>query len=343
VTFTDFGDECGYRAVIVTNRCNRVVAIALLCSVVCVATLGGTASAAPKSGSWSKAQAIEARDRSSLSVVSCPSTTLCAAVDNNGDVHFWKNGAWLAPQYLNAGGSLSSISCTSTAFCMAMSVGGEAMAYNGRSWNSAGSAGPQETYEISCRSVTFCAAVGANGLPGKPSWLAVYNGHSWSSQKTISTGKMNDRVLDVSCATTSYCVAVNWNGKILTYDGSRWATLSKVGPSGLISVSCVSASFCLAISDKGSSLVIHGDTWTDVTKIPSLAGAFAYSVSCASTKECVAIGLNGQGAAWRDGSWSDAQTVFVGTFFSGVSVSCVANQQCMAIDSKDKSSLYRWS
>jgi hypothetical protein len=89
--------------------------------------------------------------------------------------------------------------------------------------------------------------------------------------------------------------------------------------------------------------VIHGDTWTDVTKIPSLAGAFAYSVSCASTKECVAIGLNGQGAAWRDGSWSDAQTVFVGTFFSGVSVSCVANQQCMAIDSKDKSSLYRWS
>jgi hypothetical protein len=80
-----------------------------------------------------------------------------------------------------------------------------------------------------------------------------------------------------------------------------------------------------------------------LTNIPSLDAAFAYSVSCASTKECVAIGLNGHGAEWRDGSWSQAHTVFVGTFFSGVSVSCVVHQQCMAIDSKDKSSLYRWS
>jgi hypothetical protein len=321
----------------------RVIVIALVCAVACATFPGGIASAASKAGRWSKPQTIEARNRSSLSLVSCPATTFCAAVDNNGDVHFWRDGRWLTPQHLNAGGSLSSISCPTTTFCMAISVGGEAMAYNGRSWAPAGSAGPQETYQISCRSTTFCVATGANGIPGKPSWLAVYDGHSWSSQKSISTGKMSDRVLDVSCATTSYCVAVNWNGKVLTYDGSRWATLSKVGPSGLISVSCVSASFCLALSDRGSSIVIHGDTWTDATKIPSLVAAFAYSVSCASTKECVAIGLDGHSATWHTGSWSKAHTVFAGTFFSGVSVSCVAGQQCMAIDSKDESSLYRWS
>jgi len=327
----------------VANYCIRLSVITIVLLTACVMTLGEVASAAPTTGTWSKAQTVEVRDRSSLSAVSCPSTTFCAAVDNNGDVHFWKNGAWLASQHLNAGGSLSSISCPTTTFCVAISVGGEAMAFNGRTWNSVGSAGPQEGYQISCPTMTFCVATGANGIPGKPSWLAVYNGHSWSSQKTVSTGEMSDRVLDVSCATTSYCVAVNWNGKILTYDGSQWTTLSKVGPSGLISVSCVSASFCLAVSDKGRSIVIHGDTWADLTNIPSLDAAFAYSVSCASTKECVAIGLNGHGAAWRDGSWSQAHTVFVGTFLSGVSVSCVVHQQCMAIDSKDKSSLYRWS
>jgi hypothetical protein len=343
VTFACFVGESGYRAVIVTNHWIRVIAIALLCSVACVATLEGLALAAPKTGTWAKAQTIEARDRSTLSVVSCPSIAFCAAVDNNGDVHFWRNGAWLAPQHLNAGGSLSSISCPTTTFCMAISVGGEAMAYNGRTWTSAGSAGPQERYQISCRSAAFCVATGANGLPGKPSVLAVYDGHSWSSQKTVSTGKMNDRVLDVSCAAASYCVAVNWNGKILRYDGSRWTTLSKVGPSGLISVSCVSASFCVAVSDTGSSISIHGDTWTGPTKIPSLTAAFAYSVSCASTTECVAIGLSGRAAAWHDGSWSTAHAVFVGTFFSATSVSCVADHQCMAIDSKDRSSLYRWS
>jgi hypothetical protein len=258
-------------------------------------------------------------------------------------VHLLKNGVWQAPQHLSAGGSLSSISCVTTTSCMAISVGGEAMLFNGRTWTSAGSVGPAEGgYQISCRSPTFCAASGANGLPGKPSWLAVYNGHTWTSQKTLSTGKMSDRVLDVSCATVSYCVAVNWNGKILTYDGTRWTTLSRAGPSGLISVSCVSASFCLAVSDTGSSLVVRGDAWSHLTKISSLAGAFAYSLSCASTKECVAIGLNGQAATWHDGSWSKAQTVFAGTYVAGVSVSCVATQ-CLAINSKDKSSLYRWS
>jgi hypothetical protein len=320
----------------VTNYCIRVIAVTLLCSVAFIAPLG----AAPKAGAWSEAHSIEVRDRSALSGVSCPSVTFCAAVDNNGDVHFWKKGKWLAPQHLNAGGSLSSISCTTATFCVA--IGGVAMAYNGRTWHAVGSLGSDDVYQISCPSATFCAATGANGSPGKPSTLAIYNGHTWSSQKTVSTGKLSDRVLDVSCATTSYCVAVNWNGKILTYDGTRWATLSKAGPSGLISVSCVSASFCLAISDTGSSLVVRGDTWSHLTKIPSLAVAFAYSVSCASTKECVAIGLNGQAATWRDGSWSKGQTVFAGTYVAGVSVSCVATQ-CMAIDSKDKSSRYSWS
>jgi hypothetical protein len=317
----------------------RVFAVTLVCSIACAISLGGVAPAAPKAGMWSKAQSIEVRDRSSLSVVSCPSTTFCVAVDNNGDVHYWKDGRWSAPEHLNAGGSLSSISCPTRIFCVA--IGGEAMAYNGRTWRPVGSLGSQDAYQISCPTTTFCAATGANGLPGKPSSLAVFNGHTWSSRNTVSTGKVSDRVLDVSCSSATYCVAVNLNGKILTYDGSRWATLPKVGPAGLISVSCVSASFCLALSDKGSSIVVHGDTWTDEADIPSLATAFAYSVSCSTAKECLAIGLNGRSATWRDGSWSTAHAVFVGPYVSGVSVSC-ATTQCMAINAKDKSSLYRW-
>jgi hypothetical protein len=34
--------------------------------------------------------------------------------------------------------------------------------------------------------------------------------------------------------------------------------------------------------------------------------------------------------------------VFAGTFVAGVSVSCAATE-CLAVDSKDKSSLFRWS
>lgn len=340
MTFGAIRGGNGYRAVIVTNYRIRVIAVPLLCLVTFTAALGALASAAPKSGTWSKVQSVEMRDRSALSVVSCPSVAFCAAVDNQGDVHFWRSGAWQAPQHLNAGGSLTSISCTTPTFCVA--VGGEAMAYNGRTWHTLGSPGSSDAYQVSCTSRKFCAATGANGLPGKPSSLAVFDGHSWSSQRTVSTGKISDRVLDVSCATTSYCVAVNWNGKILIYNGTRWVTLSPAGPPGLISVSCVSPTFCLAVSDTGSSLVIHGDTWSRLTKISSLGAAVAYSVSCASTKECIAIGLSGQAATWHDGSWSKAHTVFAGSYGASVSVSCVATQ-CMAIDSKDKSSLFRWS
>ena len=318
----------------------RVLAASLACSSAGVITLGVPATAAPKSGAWSKTQSIEVRDRSSISVVSCASATLCAAVDNGGDVHFWKNGTWSAPEHLNAGGSLSSISCPTTTFCVA--TGGEAVAYNGRTWHEVGSLSSRDIYQISCPTTTFCAATGASGLPGKPSSLAVFNGHTWSVQNTVSTGKVSDRVLDVSCASATYCVAVNWNGKILMYDGSRWATLTKVGPPGLISVSCVSESFCLALSDKGRSIVVHDDTWSDERNIPSLAAAFAYSVSCSTARECLAIGLDGRSAAWLDGAWLKARTVFAGGFVSGVNVSCTPTQ-CMAINAKDKSSLFRWS
>ena len=333
------GKDIDYRAVIVATYFTRVVAIALLCSISCAATLG--AASAPKMGAWSKTQLIDPGVRSSVSVVSCATTTFCAAVDTNGDVHVWRSGTWLAPQHLNAGGSLSSISCPTTTFCVA--IGSEAMAYNGRTWRAIGSPGPRDSYQISCVTSTFCVATGVSGLPGKPSVLAVFNGHSWSSQRTVSTGKLSDRVLDVSCASVTYCVAVNLNGKILTYDGSRWTTLPKAGPAGLISVSCATVSFCLAISDQGSSIVIHGHTWAAERDIGSLSAAFAFSVSCATTKECFALGLNGHSATWRDGDWSKARTVFADGFFSGVSVSCVAQQQCLAVDSKDQSSLYRRS
>jgi len=77
---------------------------------------------------------------------------------------------------------------STTTFCVAISSEVEAMAFNGRTWNSVGSADPKRgTKFVSHHDVLRRNRREWN--PGKPSWLAVYNGHSWSSQKNVSTAR----------------------------------------------------------------------------------------------------------------------------------------------------------
>jgi hypothetical protein len=321
---------------------HRWIAVTLGCTASLLGVGGGITWATSHDAAWSKPQAITSPAASSVYGVSCGSATFCAAVDSSGGAHVWRDGTWLPTHRLDAGGTLSSISCPRTTFCVAVS-GDEAVIYNGRAWLAATTIGPQATYQVSCATSTFCVAAGASDRAGKPSILAVFNGHSWSTTRTKSTGKPSDRILGVSCATASYCVAVNFNGKILTFNGTRWTTLPKVGPAGLISVSCPAATFCLAVTDTGKTVAVHIDGWTTLRAASGMKDAVVYSLSCASTEECVALGLNGEAALWRHDSWSSPQTVFSGGVRSVVDVSCVRGGPCMAVSSKNKSSIFRWS
>lgn len=63
----------------------------------------------------------------------------------------------------------------------------------------------------------------------------------------------------VSCPSASFCVAVDWGGRALTYDGSSWSVPLTIDPGhALSSVSCPSELFCAAVDYRGNVLTYRG-------------------------------------------------------------------------------------
>jgi hypothetical protein len=298
-----------------------------------VLALTSSASAAPSSKGWSEAVQIGSKDASSGQVsysVSCPTSTFCVSVNGDGQVLYDRSGVWSSPNPLMLGGSIDSVSCSSINFCVAV-ASGRAAAYGGESWKSTPRMGPAEDdYQVSCPTSTFCAAVGANGVPGKPSALVTFNGRSWTDYKTAASSSSNDRLLSVSCVTAGFCIATNVDGQILAFNGSQWIANRSSGTKGLISVSCASSRFCMAVTISGESTTFDGKDWTRATPIPSFANGLAYAVSCASPSECSVIGLSGSVTTWKLGRWSTPQRVF-SRESAGVAISCSKGDNCVAV------------
>jgi hypothetical protein len=84
----------------------------------------------------------------------------------------------------------------------------------------------------------------------------------WSAPMTV-----DDRapLTGVSCTSSSFCVAVDDAGYVLSYDGRSWsvpAPLSPVEPHdgrwGFNSVDCASTSFCVAVGNSvGSGIWVY--------------------------------------------------------------------------------------
>ena len=294
--------------------------------VVIVLALGAIStnlsSAASSVNKWSHPVSIGSTTTSASQVgysVSCASVSFCVAVNGNGQVSYRHGENWTAPASLSVGG-------------------GNATVYNGHSWSKARKISPAGyTFKISCPTSTFCAAVGASGTPGMPSAIVTFNGHSWRSYKTSTTGATNDRLLGVSCSSSRFCVATNFDGQILTFDGTKWTANRTTGPTGLISVSCTAARFCMAVSVSGGSMTSRNGTWSSAKPITAFNKAAAYSVSCATATNCSVIGLSGVTITWASGRWSTLSTVFPGGYVAGVSISCFAKGHCVAVNDKGMS------
>lgn len=316
-------------------------ALALVIAVLTTSAVA-TAAWATSPREWSTPVVIDAHGSHANQVTysaSCPSATFCVVADGNGNVTLGRNGRWMSGQPVKAGGSFDSVSCPTSTHCVAIAGGGaNAVTFNGYSWSPALRMGPEATYKISCPTSGFCAAVGASGNPGGSSTIALLRGRTWSSHQVSSTGARDDRLMDVSCAAPTFCVAVNLNGQRLTFNGVKWTSIKSAGPNGLISISCVTPTFCLAVTDTGQSMTFNGTRWTTPRAIPLFSSSFAYSVSCSSSIYCVVPGLNGYAVSWSSGKWSPPARVFLGGVSAGVAVSCSPSRTCLAVNDKGFSS-----
>lgn len=148
----------------------------------------------------------------------------------------------------------------------------------------------------------------------------------WGTPTAVSTAPL----LSASCATPSFCVAVDGGAHAYVFDGSQWsspkALSAQGGPGGQVaSVSCTSPSFCVAVPPGSDGVVTwNGATWS----APRTVSANALEgVSCVGTSFCTAVDGEGDAFEYNGSSWSRGSGDWGG--ISGVS--CVNSSFCVSV------------
>ncbi len=184
---------------------------------------------------------------------------------------------------------------------------------------------------MSCASPTSCVAVGtATDVGGFPlALIETLNGGSWTVQVapepadagSDASGTQSSRLGAVSCASTSWCVAVGTyessSGQVQvlvdTYSSGSWSATAVSLPSGgsspsLVSLSCPAVGSCvgtgsfydeyldedplIAVLSSGTWSTLDGPEPADSIDSYQVGEGFAAlpSVSCPSAGSCVAVG-----------------------------------------------------
>lgn len=272
-----------------------------------------------------------------LSGVSCPSATRCAAVgfDISGprDValpELWNGKIWQDPVPVKGDPLLST----------KISV----------------------LEDVSCPSTTECELVGVTGNSGTLPLAALWNGKlgkaSISSQPVqVPPGSTFANLAGVSCTSVNACTAVGFftdaahvaHTLAERWNGSSW----QVQPSGTTTgefnaVSCTSATFCVAVGSHGSSAelvgVWNGGSWLFPLGSNFNGATFARlnGVSCIAGSSCIMVGQT-SGRNGSSGFFPLALKLIRGQFFllntaspSATdndlnAVSCTSSSNCLAV------------
>jgi hypothetical protein len=308
-----------------------------------------------------------------LSGVSCVSESSCVAVDSVGNVLASSNptggaSAWTSTSVETANNAghfapeplFIGISCVPGSLCVAVDrSGGVATSTNPTgsppNW-STGTIEPgiSNLDGVSCPSVTMCVAVDAAGKvlwstsPAREpsSWRTAYI----DSTPTSCFGLFSPQICQasltaVSCASVSFCAAVDSAGDVListapAAGGPSWRS-TRIDAVGLTGIACPSRSLCVATDSNGRAVASTDPTggqaaWKAATIAPKFNGVptTLTAISCPSVKLCVATGvtpgpsiITSTNPARGAGAWKP--TVIAATSFDDIS--CSSPSLCVAL------------
>ncbi|HXC24099.1 MAG TPA: glycoside hydrolase family 27 protein [Solirubrobacteraceae bacterium] len=157
----------------------------------------------------------------------------------------------------------------------------------------------------------------------------------WSMPAVFDSGNAPS---GVSCASESFCVAVDGGGNVLstpdpTASHPSWSLVAKDEGKPLNGVSCAAGGPCVAVDDRGDALVGSGSSvspWSPPAPIDG--GSALTGVSCAGASLCVAVDAAGDvlsSPSPKTAGWS-AASIDSGHRLTGVS--CSSQTQCVAVD-----------
>jgi hypothetical protein len=179
------------------------------------AAIGNTTALVEHGTTWSAPVTISP-DHALLSL-SCSSSVLCMATDDGGFVHRYQHGKWAAPVKVDATdgpfGGLMGVSCASRLFCAAVDDRtdgrGSAVTWNGTRWSAPQDIDGYGLTAIDCPTARFCLAADGGSAHY---WL----GDRWSRTygMELDPPGMASYVLDVSCASRTFCVYLDGNSAV---------------------------------------------------------------------------------------------------------------------------------
>lgn len=222
--------------------------------------------------------------------LTCPSAGWCLAIHSADEVTTWSaagtagGGAWAPPVLLGGAHHVQAVACAAPGSCVAIDGVGDGYVLTGSMWSSQINAWGGAT-DIACGSPTSCvAAMGG---------MALWNGSSWVKPVDVDPTGMPTAV---SCATASFCVAVDSTGGEITWNGSTWSAPRPILPPSAADVSCADPSLCAAVG--GDRVAIwNGSTWSAPATID--AGSTLDAVACSPTGSCTAADARGDVLAYR--------------------------------------------
>jgi hypothetical protein len=314
----------------------------LIVLLVLLTSAAGMASGATPS--WLPARQVEPGQHP-LSGVSCPSATTCLAAST---VPVIQDGAAPYEPATNpdpGATALTDVSCTTgTRFCMFVDDQGRAFAYNAGTFGSAIPIDTTAFESVSCITTTSCLAIDRNDKVFK------YSGGTWDGGFSLNQPANFSNVTQVSCATSTFCVALassTGGVRYYTSNGSAWTqptALFDTSGGPMLSLSCTSTVYCLATDSAGNASVYDGNSWTthSVDAPPSVSLPKLYS-SCIGNS-CVAVDSYDNAFITTDGTnWgpSEPANIAASTGIGSVDdLSCATATLCAAVDNIGNATTY---
>jgi hypothetical protein len=291
-----------------------------------------------------------------LQGISCPSASLCVAVDFDGSILYSTNptggaSAW-AKVPIAIGLEFMAISCPSTSLCVAVAWGGQVVT----STNPTGGASawkvmnvtsaPDYLEQVACASESLCVALDAQG-DAVSATDPTGDASAWKTTHIDDTVEQTGRVSAISCPSISLCVIGDGVGNVITStdptgDASAWDTADVHGSTGIPGLSCPSTTLCVAIGGTDGKVLTATDptgaapAWTASLVDPYVVNEsdVPEGISCPSMDLCAVVDSYGNvvvstnpvgGAATWSSSNVDGSNVLTG-------ISCPTTALCVAVD-----------
>ncbi len=289
-----------------------------------------------------------------VDALSCPSTSLCVVVDQEGNILASSDPTVATPTWTHsvtsrAGEPLPvlSVDCLSNTLCYAGEFGGVLVSRNAGAatpiWTPLEISGSNYLQQVSCPTSSLCVAV------EQDDGLALASTEPTSAAAWMSAGiDASDDLTGLSCASEKLCIAFDNAGNLLTSTDPAaldptWKSIKPLEGGVVTGMSCISEFLCIGAADKeGSGYILRsgnpgagGPAWIPADVDPQQGDDNGLTaISCVPTYFCAAVDKEGNVLTSSDpGSaeptWNTANVD--GTNYMD-DVSCASESFCVALD-----------